>query len=247
MESHINSSMGSNNRAKLRMEMIVWGVLGLMGLIGLFALISSVFFENGSFHGGGHITAFDLRMQELFFSVRNPGLTTIAIIITEFGYWYILSIICILLLINKKFRFSIGLPVSIAALIENPINSGLKRIFERPRPDELMMLVHEDSFSFPSGHSVASMVSYGLLCYLIIKHVPPGALKKVATGLCIFLMIAVGLTRIYLGVHYPTDVLAGWCEGIVIIAVTVIITVAMTYCRCYNQNCMLLKLIGRSQ
>ena len=90
----------------------------------------------------------------------------------------------------------------------------LKRILRRPRPTEFR-IVEETGYSFPSGHSITSMVFYGYLVYLTYKYINN---KKIKIPLIIFLILlipTIGLSRIYLGVHYASDVLCGFLLGII--------------------------------
>ncbi len=127
--------------------------------------------------------------------------------------------LCVLLLISR-YRLQIGVPVTIVALGEYFLNNILKNIFERSRPDEALWLMSGPGFSFPSGHSVASMATYGLLYMLVLKYVPHSRMRTAVLAVCFVLAFLVGLTRIFLGVHYPTDVMAGWLEGIFYISIT---------------------------
>jgi undecaprenyl-diphosphatase len=88
-----------------------------------------------------------------------------------------------------------------------------KRGFDRPRPD---LVPHETlvyTASFPSGHSMMAAVTYLTLAALLARVQPTRALKIYLIGLAVLLTVAVGVSRIYLGVHWPTDVLAGWTAG----------------------------------
>ncbi len=161
----------------------------------------------------------DIKIQEFFFSLRGPGLNVFARVITEGGYRIVLTGLCVLLLISR-YRLQIGVPVTIVALGEYFLNNILKNIFERSRPDEALWLMSEPGFSFPSGHSVASMATYGLLYMLVLKYVPHSRMRTAVLAVCFVLAFLVGLTRIFLGVHYPTDVMAGWLEGIFYISIT---------------------------
>ncbi|MGN6555727.1 MAG: phosphatase PAP2 family protein [Verrucomicrobiota bacterium] len=95
------------------------------------------------------------------------------------------------------------------------LNVWLKRIYERPRPELVPPLVRVSSASFPSGHSLLSAVVYLTLCALLARLVQPMKLKLYILGAGIFVSFLVGVSRVYLGVHYPTDVLAGWTAGAV--------------------------------
>jgi undecaprenyl-diphosphatase len=80
---------------------------------------------------------------------------------------------------------------------------------QRPRPEEYR-IINESGYSFPSGHSMVSMAFYGLLIYWIIKHVENKYYKYILVTLLGMLIILIGTSRIYLGVHYTSDVIAGF-------------------------------------
>ncbi len=91
---------------------------------------------------------------------------------------------------------------------------ALKMVFARPRPDLVPHLAVVASSSFPSGHSMFSAVVYLTLGALLSQLVQERTLKAYFLGVACFLTFVVGLSRVYLGVHYPTDVLAGWSAGL---------------------------------
>ena len=94
------------------------------------------------------------------------------------------------------------------------IAQALKLAFSRPRPDLVPHLAYVTSSSFPSGHSMFSAVVYLTLGALLSQLVQERTLKVYFLGVACFLTFVVGLSRVYLGVHYPTDVLAGWSAGL---------------------------------
>lgn len=91
---------------------------------------------------------------------------------------------------------------------------ALKLAFSRPRPDLVPHLAYVSSSSFPSGHSMFSAVVYLTLGVLLSQLVKERVLKAYFIGVACFLTFVVGVSRVYLGVHYPTDVLAGWSAGL---------------------------------
>jgi undecaprenyl-diphosphatase len=93
------------------------------------------------------------------------------------------------------------------------LSSALKEAFGRPRPDLVAHTAQVFTSSFPSGHATLSAVTYLTLGALLASMHDSRRLKVFFLGLAIFITVMVGLTRVYLGVHYPTDVLAGWCLG----------------------------------
>lgn len=93
------------------------------------------------------------------------------------------------------------------------LGSLLKLGFDRPRPDIVEHLTHAASSSFPSGHATLSAVAFLTLGALMARGQQNGRVKALVLGGAILLTLLVGFSRIYLGVHWPTDVLAGWCLG----------------------------------
>jgi undecaprenyl-diphosphatase len=94
------------------------------------------------------------------------------------------------------------------------LNQGLKSLFSRPRPDLALHLTEVRSASFPSGHAMASAIIYLTLAAILATMVKPLTHRLYFLGLAALLTLAVGVSRVYLGVHYPTDVLAGWTAGL---------------------------------
>ena len=94
------------------------------------------------------------------------------------------------------------------------VNAALKLSFARPRPDVFPWRTqHVGLASFPSGHAMTSIVVYGTLAFLIARLAPTKLLRRLTWGLAILVIVLVGLSRLYLGVHYPSDVLAGFIIG----------------------------------
>ena len=93
------------------------------------------------------------------------------------------------------------------------VNSSLKLIFLRERPTD--MLIDIGGYSYPSGHSFVSMAFYGLLIYLVAKLDIKKKTKNIIIILLSILVLLIGTSRIYLGVHYPSDVLGGFIGGII--------------------------------
>ncbi len=100
---------------------------------------------------------------------------------------------------------------AIASLGAVLLDKGLKLIFTRPRPTLWESLIQETSYSFPSGHALGSMVLYGSLAYLLARSHP--SRSPLIYGTAAVMIILIGLSRLYLGVHYPTDIIAGYIIG----------------------------------
>lgn len=170
----------------------------------------------------------DLAVQKAFFSLRGPILNPLVIAVTHLSDTVTIVAFCAILLILPN-RKKYGLPVSLASLGGLAIYKPMKHIFLRARPDAVLHLVKQGGFSFPSGHSVTSVIFYGVLIYLLNRHCKNDKLRKVLTAICGFLALAIGPSRIYVGVHWPTDVLAGWCIGGAVLMVSICILERIYY------------------
>ena len=127
--------------------------------------------------------------------------------ITKLSNTQIIVTIAIILTIcikNKKIALTIPINLMIIAII----NQTLKLIFQRPRPLGYRLL-EIGGYSFPSGHALASTAFYGLLIYLSYKLIKNKEIKTLSIILNLLIIILVGISRIYLGVHYCSDVLVG--------------------------------------
>lgn len=181
-----------------------WLVL-FIALIGFLALAEDVFNKeimNGDIIGYKIISTF----------LISDFATPIAKFITNFGgaiFLITLTVILVILIKNKK----IGLSIFSNLVIITVLNQLLKRILQRPRPTEFR-IIEETGYSFPSGHSMVSMAFYGYLIYLIYKYVENRYVKWISIVLLNILICSIGVSRIYLGVHYTSDVLGGFLVSI---------------------------------
>lgn len=142
----------------------------------------------------------------------NDSFTPIIKIITWFGSatcLIILTIILYLTIKNKKIGFFIGVNLVTITIL----NQVLKFVLQRPRPTEFR-IINETGYSFPSGHSMISMAYYGFLIYLICKNSKNKYLNFFLSSTLLLLIIMIGISRIYLGVHYTSDVCAGFLVSI---------------------------------
>lgn len=188
--------------------------LGTIGVVAFLALGREVFdqdaatFDAGAFRWTRNL--FGAGRQEwvegfTFLASRN-FITVVGLLLIS---WF--------LFIRRHRWYSLLVPV--VALGSITLNLVLKNFYNRPRP--LLPLVSASGLSFPSGHAMISASFYGLLIYLVQTHVRPPAWRwGLSTGL-LSLIVLIGLTRIYLRVHYATDVLAGFMAGAIWLVVAI--------------------------
>lgn len=142
----------------------------------------------------------------------SDKLTPLVKVVTWFGSatcLILLTIILFIIIKNKKAGLLIGTNLVIISIL----NQTLKSLLQRPRPTGFR-IINETGYSFPSGHSMISMAFYGFLIYLIYKNVKNKCLKFTLIIILFILIIGIGLSRIYLGVHYTSDVFAGFLLSI---------------------------------
>ena len=120
-------------------------------------------------------------------------------------------VVCGFLLLQGKTRVTLLIVIVVAGSML--LNTLLKRGFDRPRPALVPHYVRYDSASFPSGHALLGAVVYLTLGTLLARVQPQRRLKVYVLGVAMLLTALVGCSRVYLGVHWPTDVLAGWVVG----------------------------------
>ena len=116
-------------------------------------------------------------------------------------------------LVWRKVRGAVWI-LPIAIIGAGVIIQSVKLLVHRPRPSSFTPLLHESGYSFPSGHSLIAMVVYGLLGYFALKLFKNRAARLAVRIVTILIIVSIGLSRVYVGVHYPTDVLAGWTAGV---------------------------------
>lgn len=144
--------------------------------------------------------------QFVFESLRffaSDQLTEIFKIITNLGsFWGILIVIFLVFLVNRKVSYiCLG-----ASIIQTSLNRVIKAIVRRPRPN-VDVFIRESNFSFPSGHVMAITCLYGLLIYYLYKS--EIRYRKLLIVICVLIIVLVSLSRVYLGVHYFSDIIGG--------------------------------------
>lgn len=147
-------------------------------------------------------------------NIISEKITPVVKVITNLGgvlYFVFIAIGSLIIVKNRKIGLAVSLSIGLSALV----NFIAKNIIQRTRPLEEFRLIKESGFSFPSGHSITSMVFYGFLIYLVSEFVKNKKVKYILTILFSILIVLIGLSRVYLGVHYITDVLGGFTLGLI--------------------------------
>lgn len=178
---------------------------GFVALVGLFGYIAREVEE-------GETTTRDTEILLKINAHSSSVLDTVALAVTYSGNLLTVLIMTTLLaafLARKRlWRSVVQVVVTMGgALVANAI---LKVLFQRARPELWQLLTHESTYSFPSGHALLTAAFATLVTLLAWKT----KFRWIILAIASLYSLSVGLSRLYLGVHYPTDVLAGWCLGI---------------------------------
>lgn len=159
----------------------------------------------------------DYNLGTILHDMRTPFRNEVAIGITTIGdVWSqtaITIIIASLLIALKEYKVAVWYSITmlLGALV---LNNAVKSFFGRIRPEYVEALLHEASYAFPSGHSMGSMILLGGLAFIVYRLVRgKSTFKGLVIFFCMITVLAIGLSRIYLGVHYPSDVLGGFSLG----------------------------------
>ena len=168
-------------------------------------------------------TPIDLAVLKFMVSIRNDFLNAVVAAITHCGDTVTIVALCAILVILPT-RKKYGFPLTLAALTGLAIYKPMKHIFLRARPDVMYHIVEQGGYSFPSGHTTSSIIVYGLLLYLIRKHCKNEKLKNILSVVCILLACLIPPSRLYVGVHWATDVLCGIfiAFGVVTLAIAIL-------------------------
>ncbi len=151
----------------------------------------------------GIIASLDILIYQGLHSFESVEVTKVVIMITHLGSFLgILGVIILIFAFSKRIAWN----CLIVSFLQQLINRLLKFIFKRPRPD-VVHLVVETNYSFPSGHAMAVSCLYALIIYYLYHS--NLSFRYILIGLSVIIIIAVDLSRVYLGVHYFSDVLGG--------------------------------------
>ena len=148
------------------------------------------------------VTPVGLRVFQVITDIGSPIVVSLLVVAMAGWCWR-----------RRERVLAIGVVIICAG--EALLDKVLKTVIHRNRPEFAARFLHGQSFSFPSGHAFGSMVAYGLLAYLLITFYRPAprARRLILAGIAT-LILAIGVSRVYLGVHYPSDVIGGFAAGI---------------------------------
>ena len=164
---------------------------------------------------------FDAAVRAAVHSRAFPKLTTAMRTVTLLGSeWCLVPVGALLvwqLVINGRRRAAVQLAV--ASLGAESLNQALKVTYHRIRPEAFFDYARPNNYSFPSGHAIVSACFYGMLAIILAEGMRRRGARIATRVAAAFLVFLIGLSRVYLGVHHPTDVLAGYTLGIVWLSV----------------------------
>jgi undecaprenyl-diphosphatase len=178
--------------------------LSLLLAVGFVAVVMLV--------GNKRIAKFDERVISAVQGMESPGWTSIMKFFTTIGSGFVVALLtlllCIFLYAVLKHRQEL---IFLVAVVGGTgiLNLMLKLLFQRDRPT-LHRLIEITGYSFPSGHSMAAFALYGALTYLLWRHIPSTWGRSLQVLLSSVFILTIGVSRIYLGVHYPSDVVGGY-------------------------------------
>lgn len=160
---------------------------------------------------------FDAAVRNAVHAWATPSLTRIMLVVTQLGSGPFLIAVGTLAVwrISAAGRKRAALLLAVAGVGGEALDQILKLCFHRPRPEAFFGLAIPATYSFPSGHALTATCFYGVLAGLLAARTRPLAGKAGLWALAATLAALIGLSRVYLGVHYPSDVLAGYAAAVV--------------------------------
>ncbi len=187
-------------------EQGIW-LIFYLAILGIVAWLSTEVWEKEAF-------SFDRSLLIWIHQFANPQIDRVMLFITSLGDPPTVITIFLMMIfwLSMERRYTDGIRFSIACVGGVIINQVMKLFFAKPRPELWTRLIREYSFSFPSGHAVGAMVVYGFIAYILAKEFQQFQRPIYTVGTV--LVAAIGLSRLYLGVHYPTDIIAGYGVGL---------------------------------
>lgn len=203
------------NLTQKQIRMIIMAIAIVISAILFEEVVDDIFSDPKG--GDPEALIFDKAVLKKFQEIRSPELNQSMIDITALGSFSVIALFtCVIvtfLLVHRDWK---GLQyIFIIVLGSSTIPVMLKNYFMRERPDALARLTEVKSTSFPSGHSFGATVAYFSLAFLLSREVKEIKLEILYYSLAVLVVALVGTSRMYLGVHYPTDIVGGICSGLI--------------------------------
>jgi len=217
IQSYVKRRFSRETFTGLSLTMLVGALVLVTGLLGL---VVTAYLNEGT------LVLFDVRVAHVLYALRSEGVLrffqAVSVVADIWTVVFLGGAATVLVWINRKRVYAGGIVASLA--LGEGLVAGGKLFFERERPDEFLRAISESTYSFPSGHATMSVVLYGFLLYLVYKGTRSKKIRTIATAVFVALVILVDMSRLYLGVHYPADVIAGNLVGLFALILGIIIT-----------------------
>lgn len=208
----IGQANATNSAPKIVLWHVIIGILVSIVFTVVFVRIFDFVKDTGK-----DVTPFDRVLLYWMYNHRSHAATVIATFLARMGSPPVIVgmafLAALLGLAWKKVRGA-AWTLPIAVIGAGVIIQGVKLLVHRPRPSFFTPLLHEAGYSFPSGHLLIAMVVYGLLGYFALHLFKNEAARLAVRIVTVLIVVSIGVSRVYVGVHYPTDVLAGWTAGV---------------------------------
>ena len=196
-------------------------------IIALIAVVASIniFIELTETLKTEMLASLDEQVTQYVISFRTPALTDFFVFMTKVGDFYgYLVVLTVYLLVSRLIykRWKYVLQTTLVLILASASNMMLKRFINRARPG-IEHMVSVETLSYPSGHAMSAMAFYGFLIFLCTKFRINRFLKIGLISLFVFIILSIGISRIYLGVHYPSDIAGGYIAGLIWVAFCILI------------------------
>ncbi|MEO5910409.1 MAG: phosphatase PAP2 family protein [Pelobium sp.] len=204
-------------------------IIMVIGIV-LFLLVTNKMRDN-------EMQGFDDFIVSSIIKYRSERLTILMKTVTTigdiFGYLFLVTMMALFFYLRKRWRTA--LQVALVLVLASGLNVFLKFIISRPRPI-INRIANAGFYSFPSGHAMSAIVFYGFIAYLSIALIKKRGVKSLIIMLCASMVAIIGISRIYLGVHFPSDILAGYLAGISWLMFCIIILNVITLKKLHRLN-----------
>ncbi|WP_394704120.1 phosphatase PAP2 family protein [uncultured Cohaesibacter sp.] len=195
-------------------DTFVWSVM-IIGLVG-FAAIAYLVSTDATTVFDHSVMSYFIELGETVSPLGPPWVEEIFLELTALGGGTVLTLVALLVLVGLFITHQRGAALTLIATLFSGtiIPYGLKFLFDRPRPDLVAHLDRTFTASFPSAHATVSMIYWISIATIIARFIDHASLRRFIYYSAFSLVIVIGLSRIYLGVHWPSDVIAGWLLGL---------------------------------